>query len=172
MLNSIAIIYTMLGGMKAVIMTDVLQSVVMLSSMVILVVFAYAEIGTSSVFAISAAANGHQMADLSFDMTRRTSAWGYMIFEFCFIGFRVTFGQYFVQRVVACKSAKDGNKSFMIGCGFAWVLGVVLVPMLGVAALAYFHHCDPLEAGIVGKKDEVVPLLTTQVHLEMSRSHV
>ena len=112
----------MLGGMKAVIMTDVLQSVVIVSSMVILVVFAYAEIGTRPVFVNSEAANGHQMKDLSFDMTRRTSAWGYMVFEFCFIGFRVTFGQYFVQRVVACKTAKDGNKSFMIGCGFAFAI--------------------------------------------------
>ena len=33
MLNTIAIIYTMLGGMKAVVMTDVLQSIVMLGSM-------------------------------------------------------------------------------------------------------------------------------------------
>ena len=153
----------MLGGMKAVIMTDVLQSFVMLSSMIILVVIAYVQMGPSYIFKISKEANGFQMLDLSFDMARQTSALGYIVFEFFNVGFRTAFGQYFIQRVVACKTAKDGNKSFLIGCGFFWSVGCILVPLLGIVALAYFQHCDPLKAGIVEKKDQIIPLLTTQV---------
>ena len=143
-------------------MTDLLQSFVMLGSMIILVGCVYAQMGANTIFAITKEANGHRMFDLSFDLTRPGSAWGFVAYEFCII-LRVTFGQFYIQRVVACKTAADGKKSFMIGCCFAWIVGVVLIPLLGVATLAYFRHCDPLQAGIIEKKDQIVPLLTTKV---------
>ena len=74
------------------------------------------------------------MTDFTFDPTRRTSAWGYMALEFWWIGFQVTFGQYFVQRIVACKTAREGSKALILGSILSWVIGAFMVSFLGVAA--------------------------------------
>jgi Na+/proline symporter len=49
MLNSIAILYTMMGGMKAVIWTDVLQSGVLVSSIVIVTLKLWWDLGYSTI---------------------------------------------------------------------------------------------------------------------------
>ena len=71
---------------------------------------------------------------------------------------------------------------------FIRLITIVAVPLLGIAALAYFRHCDPMQANIgekfdfliyftifkilcmifqkmflVQKKDQVMPLLTMKV---------
>ena len=106
---------------------------------------------------------------MSFDLTKRTSSWGFIALEFWWIGFQVTFGQYFVQRIVACKTVADGNKSLIIGSVLSWVIGAIIVPLLGIAALAYFRHCDPVKSGMIQKYDQTMPLLTTKVrHIVVS----
>ena len=58
---------------------------------------------------------------------------GYVALEFYWIGFAVTFGQYYVQRVVACDTVQDGIKAFTLGSVLSWVIGAFLVSFLGVA---------------------------------------
>ena len=128
-----------------------------------IVIFIYAELGPREIWRLSKESNGHQMTDLTFDPTRRTSAWGYMALEFWWIGFQVTFGQYFVQRIVACKTPREGSKALILGSILSWVIGAFMVSFLGVAALAYFKHCDPVESGMIDKYDATMPLLTTLV---------
>ena len=86
-----------------------------------LAIFIYSDLGVSEVFENNAEANGFQMLDFTFDTSQRTSSIGYIFFEFFSIAFRTCFGQYFIQRVVACKTAKDGKIAFTVGCIASWV---------------------------------------------------
>ena len=62
-----------------------------------IVIYVYSEIGIEEIFRVSKEANGSQMGNLEFHPTQRTSTWGYFFYEFWRIGFRVTFGQYYIQ---------------------------------------------------------------------------
>ena len=76
---------------------------------------------------------------------------------------QVGFGQYFVQRFVACKTIKDARISMSFGVSMTMLVYAILIPACGLGILAYFRHCDPVQAEIIHKYDSIMPYFMTQM---------
>ena len=63
-----------------------------------------------------------------------------------------------VQRYVSCKNEKEAKKAVWINSG-ALILINVTAAMAGLIMYAYYHSCDPLQAGFISAKDQLAPYL-------------
>ncbi|RXM98397.1 Sodium/iodide cotransporter [Acipenser ruthenus] len=104
--------YTTLGGMKAVIWTDVFQVVVMLSGFLAIVIRGTVLVGgPSAVLEIASNGSRINLGDFSFDLRRRYTFW-----TFVFGGTMVWLSMYGVnqsqvQRYIACKTEKEARRT-------------------------------------------------------------
>ena len=108
LLNTIATIYTMCGGMKAVIWTDCLQCFVMMFSVTFICIKLWSMLGAEHIWEVTEQAGGNQWKDLNLYFAQRNSSWAYFFGEFIYTWARVGLGQYYVQRCVACR--KDQHR--------------------------------------------------------------
>ena len=155
-------IYTVKGGLNAVIWTDVIQAVILLAGAVACIMVAVAGIpgGLGAVFTEGAA--HHKFSFYEWDAATRqlvATKWlgGFeektvlMIF---FVGIiyyvNAQFDQTTVQRWCAARTARDARKSM-------WVLGAGSLPVwslfqfLGIGLFVFFlHHKDAVAQGILG----------------------
>jgi len=100
---------------------------------------------------------------MNYNIFQRTSSWGYITSEFVFIATRVSFGQYFMQRCVACNDLRDARIALVFGLVIAIAIGAIVTPMTGLAALAYFAGRDPVKCGTLEKYDQIMPYLASQI---------
>ena len=42
-------------------------------------------------------------------------------------------------------------------------MGSIITPMMGIAALAYFNGCDPVQSGQLEKNDQIMPFLAAEL---------
>ncbi len=135
----IALIYTVMGGIAAVIWTDVIQAGVLFVGAFI-IVFALVEqlpAPIGEVLANLKAAGKTNALDFSFNLTGATTVWSGV---FAMTIFHVTVygaNQMMVQRTLAAKNIGDAKKSFLL-MGFAAFFIYFLFFILGILFYAYF----------------------------------
>ena len=83
--------------------------------------------------------------------------------EFLLFWTHIGVGQYFVQRYVSCATVADAKKSIWVGTFVSILIGAVLIPLIGMAALSYFSGCDPVMAKQIGRYDALMPYLVTKM---------
>ncbi|KAG4075104.1 hypothetical protein HA402_013499 [Bradysia odoriphaga] len=155
--SAVCVFYTMLGGIKAVVWTDVIQAAVMLFSLIFILVMSVTKVGdVAEVLDRAIEGNRLHMYKTDFDLTTRQTLWN------CALGFIVMWGGYVglnqscVQRIVALPSLHHARRSmYLFTIGVMTILGINL--FIGVTMFAHYHDCDPVKAGIVEKYDKMVP---------------
>lgn len=150
--------YTSLGGMRAVVWTDVFQSGVMILGLVVTAVIGVMELGSfSKIFEVG---NEFKRFDVSFtlDPTEQHSFWGVVIGLSFSLMCTWTVSQPTIQRVVAAKSLKDSKKALY--ASFVGVLVIMsFVTLDTFVAFAMYANCDLVKSGRIKKYDEVLPYL-------------
>ena len=135
--------YTFLGGMKAVIWTDVIQSCVMLGGLLLVIGTAWYSLegGAGTVIETARTMGRSDLIDLKFDLTdpaRKWSFWGVLPhMMLAALGFYVA-DQITAQRFLTTRSLRDARRSFVLNC----VSITVMLPLLvytGVVLLAYYQ---------------------------------
>ena len=58
---------------------------------------------------------------------------------------------------------QKARTSLTIGLVLAIGLGSIITPMTGLAALAYFNGCDPVQSGQLEKNDQIMPFLAAEI---------
>ncbi|XP_034235263.1 sodium-coupled monocarboxylate transporter 2-like [Thrips palmi] len=152
----ICILYTGLGGLKAVIWTDAIQMCIFCLSLVIIFVMGTVAVGGfGAVFTAAAEGGRLEIFNISPDPLQRTTLWGAVIGGFMYwTGFN-SVNQTCVQRYLAVPNLKTARRA-------VWVFsaGVVCIisfcTYVGLLMYAYFRDCDPLAAGIVSTSDQLV----------------
>jgi SSS family transporter len=154
-------IYTSLGGIDAVMWTDVLQAAVMLLGPLI----------TIGVVLFSFKDNLHSIVDIGshygkFDLTIwswtaiQPAAW-IMILTVALTVTGFAGDQALVQRVLSTPDDKAATKA-TLGNWFVCVVGAAIVQIMGVLLFVYFHaHPGKLDPTM--QNDRVVPLFAVQV---------
>jgi SSS family solute:Na+ symporter len=142
------ILYTMMGGMEAVIWTEVAQAVIKtVGALVMLAIVVYEmKDGFSDIITIGSAAEKFSLG--SYSLTDFTSSTFWVVFLYGFFINLNNFGidQNYVQRYHAAKNEKEAARSIWL-CVY-WYLPVSLVFFfIGTALYAYFQqHPELLEA--------------------------
>ncbi|KAH9509626.1 Sodium-coupled monocarboxylate transporter 1 [Bulinus truncatus] len=146
-IGAIATIYTTIGGLKAVVWTDVFQSMVMLAGILAIVIQGTLKVGSLSAF-WDINDKWERIAFFNFDPDPRVrqTVWN-MIFGQAFIWFGAYgIGQPSVQRSLALN---------MIGV----IVLIVLTCLSGVVLFAYYaaHNCNPVGLKLVSSPNQLVP---------------
>lgn len=151
-------VYTMLGGMKAVIWTDVMQLGVLFGGQLLIVIMASSKIpgGLAGVWE-TASADGRLGISFSLSLQERVTFWGVIIGGAFLSLVQMATDQVSVQRYLTAGSLRDAQRSLWIKL---WMILPVLVLFYGTGLVLYaFYkiHGDPLVAGHITKPDQILP---------------
>ncbi|XP_055907645.1 sodium-coupled monocarboxylate transporter 2-like isoform X2 [Eupeodes corollae] len=159
---SICVFYTMLGGVKAVVWTDVVQALVMVGSVILVAVMGVHAVGGLGKLVENSIAGGRLQPNFEFDLSTRSTVWNALAGSFCMWSSYVGFNQSCVQRIVALPSLSHAKKSlYMFQVGFLIIM--VLNVFTGIIIFAKYFDCDPIAMKVVEKADKIVPYFVEDV---------
>ena len=135
-------IYTAMGGMKAVIWTDFVQLIVKMGGILFAIGFVVYMLhgGVGELLTTAAAENKMKLFDFSWDLTKAT-VWGFIFLVFFEVVLTFPKDQVLMQRVLSTRTAKDAGKSI-------WMMAAIMIPggflfyMVGTA-LYVFYKANP-----------------------------
>lgn len=131
-------IYTALGGMKAVVWTDFVQLIVKMGGIAFAIGFVILALdgGAVELFRIAAAEDKTKLFDFSFDLTKAT-VWGFVFLVLFDVVLTFPKDQVLMQRVLSTKDSKDAGRSI-------WTFAAVTIPggfmfyFVGTALYAFY----------------------------------
>ncbi|MCH8828006.1 MAG: hypothetical protein IID45_00355 [Planctomycetes bacterium] len=137
----ITTIYTVLGGMRAVIWTDVAQFFVMFGSIVaiIAVVWSSMDQGPAEVWQFAQAGGRDQWVHIEFDLHDPWCIWGVVPFYFLA---RLSFysaDQITMQRVLTARDMRSAQKAFVLNC-VAMSIFIPLLCYVGLNLYAFYQR--------------------------------
>lgn len=149
-------VYTLLGGIEAVIWTDVVQSIVLTIGLFVSAIVLLVQMpeGPSQLFEIAAEHDKFSLGDFGLSLTEPTF-WIVLIYGLCINLQNFGIDQSFVQRYATAKSDADAKRSVWLGALPYIPISAVLF-FIGTALFAYYSVSpEPLPDGI--KPDAVFP---------------
>lgn len=158
-----SIIYTSIGGIKAVVWTDVFQFLILyMGIFAVLIKGSMLVGGLDKVWDINLKTGRLQPVSFDIDPTRQYTFWSLMIGS-TVKALVIPFRQTSVQRVCCTKSAKEAKFIFYL-IGPAFVLTMSLAMAMGMVAYAYYYtlRCDP----ILSKKivyNQLIPYMVLDI---------
>ncbi|XP_037360305.1 sodium/iodide cotransporter [Talpa occidentalis] len=155
--------YTTVGGMKAVVWTDVFQVVVMLTGFWVILARGTILVGGGQ-HMLELAQNHSRINLMDFDLDPRSR---YTFWTFVVGGTLVWLSMYGVnqaqvQRYVACRTEKEAKLALIIN-----QLGLFLIVSsaagCGIMMFTLYIDCDPLLSGRISAPDQYMPLMVLDI---------
>ncbi len=148
------IIYTVMGGMRAVVWTDFVQVFVKMGGAIFAIGFIVWTLGADFDGIREAAMAEHKtkLLDFSFDLTKAT-VWGFIFLVVFDVVLTFPKDQVLMQRTLATKSDKEAGRSI-------WIFAAIMIPggfifySIGTALWMYYKH-NP------GRLDPLLPIDAT-----------
>uniref|UniRef100_A0A182K1U7 Sodium/solute symporter n=1 Tax=Anopheles christyi TaxID=43041 RepID=A0A182K1U7_9DIPT len=155
----ICIFYTCVGGLKAVVWTDVVQTILMFGAMLLIIVKGTLDVGGLSVVMERAKASGRiEGPDLRFDMTTRHNIYSCVIGGVVYWLKTNAVSQNMIQRYLSLPTLADAKKAL-----WTFIFGTLVLLALccysGLLIYAKYYDCDPLTTKLAKAKDQLLPLL-------------
>lgn len=154
-------IYTTIGGMKAVVWTDVFQSCIMYAGMIAVFIKGCMTLGGFGKIWTIAKENHRLHFDFGLNpYTRHTVA--NVLLSSILRGFGLVFNQSTIQRISSTKNLRDA-KLLMFLTSPMFCVTTCFSLIIGLLAFAYFQtiQCDPLEAKFIQNPNQIMPLFVT-----------
>ncbi|XP_054031251.1 sodium/iodide cotransporter [Dryobates pubescens] len=155
--------YTTIGGMKAVIWTDVFQVFVMLAGFLAVIIRGALLVGGPSAV-LTIAANGSRLnfGDFNLDPRSRYTVWTFLVGGTLVWLSMYGVNQAQVQRYVACRTEREARLALLVNqLGLFCVVGSAV--LCGLVMFALYQHCDPLLAGYISAPDQYMPYLVLDI---------
>lgn len=154
-------VYTTLGGMKAVIWTDVLQFSILVFGMLMIFWTSLSRIpgGVSSVYAVAKQAGRLDMLNFSTDLNELTSVWAMLIGGGFIVLSTLGTDQAYLQRYFTTKSLREGQRSIILDAVI--VIPVTLVLFLLGTVLYVFYHFHPDRLQALPSTDALLPFFVS-----------
>ncbi|CAH2293253.1 sodium iodide cotransporter [Pelobates cultripes] len=161
--GAICTFYTTVGGMKAVIWTDVFQVLVMLSGFFAVAIRCTILVGgVSEVLDIAGNNSRINFGDFDPDPRRRYTFWTFL-FGSTFLWLSMYgVNQAQVQRYVACKTEHEAKLAILVNQVALYFI-VSSAVICGILMFTYFLNCDPLLAGYVSAPDQYMPYMVLEI---------
>lgn len=155
-MGTIAVVYTMLGGMKAVIYTDTIQWIILLIGLMgVAIPFAWIRLGGYE--GISPYLSD-EMLSLTNIRWQQIVNWSVTIIPIWFVGMTL------YQRIFACKDEKAAKKAWFIAGILEWPFMAFTGVFLGMLAnVAIQKGVVPVEGGILLDSEMGLPMLIKHI---------
>ncbi|CAF0852749.1 unnamed protein product [Adineta steineri] len=154
--------YSSIGGMKAVIWTDVVQTIVMFLGVILSIVFGF--INAGGIWKVFETANTGQRINVfnfSFDPSIRYTIWSLMIGGSFYAISCSCVVQTQTQRYMCMSSTRAAQKAIWINT-LMLALILSLCSVVGLLIYSKYHDCDPLKAKLVSRSDQFYPLFVME----------
>ncbi|XP_010011356.1 PREDICTED: sodium/iodide cotransporter, partial [Nestor notabilis] len=155
--------YTTIGGMKAVIWTDVFQVFVMLSGFLAIIIRGVLLVGgPTMVLAIAANGSRVNLADFNPDPRSRYTVWTFLLGGTLVWLSMYGVNQAQVQRYVACRTEREAKIALLVNqVGLFCIVSSAVA--CGLVMFALYKDCDPLLAGYISAPDQYMPYLVLDI---------
>lgn len=155
--------YTSIGGMKAVIWTDVFQTLVMLAGMVAVLIKGFIVSGGGrDVWNINYEGMRVEFFNFDFDPRVRHTFWSLIIGIFFVWLPPYTVDQQMVQRFSSAKSMKDAKIALLLNIPGMAIM-ITLCSLTGLTLFAYYANCDPLRRGDIDNPNQLLPYFVMDI---------
>ncbi|XP_048255295.1 sodium-coupled monocarboxylate transporter 2-like [Haliotis rufescens] len=161
--SAAAVLYTSIGGLKAVIWTDVLQYILMLTGILAVIIKGTIDVGGVQEIWSRIKSGGRLTLKYDFDPTIRHTVWT-VGFARIFNTLGILFRPAYLQRIAATKSLTDARRAMIFGVLCSPVFGILCV-IGGLVAYGYYDYkrCDPVVSNQIYKSDQVLPFMTIAI---------
>nr|XP_036222837.1 sodium-coupled monocarboxylate transporter 2-like [Bactrocera oleae] len=167
-MSLIVVIYTILGGIKAVVQTDIWQTLVMFIGIIVVVILGviYAG-GFGPVFQHAAEGGRIIFANITPSLYERQSLWSVLIGGFFYWTSYNSVNQSMVQRYMSLPTLKKAQHSMIIFTISATIF-LSFCCFAGLLIFDFYRNCDPLSAGLISNNDQLLPIYVMQTvgHLQ------
>lgn len=157
-MGTICTFYITIGGVKAVVYTDVLQTLLMFGGVLLVVIICCVELGgVNNIWTIADQGSRIEFFNLDPSPFVRHTFWSTMTLGF-YIMLSIGLDQPCYQRfasVSTLRIAKRLSIHFVVGLYVLWLVFY----FSGLVAYATYRNCDPLTSGRIEKPDQVIPYL-------------
>ncbi|XP_069779130.1 sodium-coupled monocarboxylate transporter 1-like [Narcine bancroftii] len=156
-------LYTALGGIKAVVWTDVFQISVMVIGLLTILIRGSIQIGGfGKIWNIAENGGRINFFDFDPDPRRRHTFWTILVGGT--FGWTATYScnQAQVQRYLACKSEKEAKKAIFLN----WVGMIIILAitcLCGLVLYAVYETCDPIKSNKITNTNHLMPLLVVEM---------
>ncbi|XP_056008018.1 putative sodium-dependent multivitamin transporter isoform X2 [Ostrea edulis] len=160
--STASMVYTALGGIKAVIWTDVIQYLIMVISVLAILIQGSIKVGGGSeVLRTNSNAGRLDIWNFSMDPTLRFTLWNVFIGNGAKL-LSFSFSQSSVQRIGCMPSIKEAYKLFFMVAPLM-TFTFILAGSMGLVAYAYFEkvRCDPLASKFIKNPNQLAQLVLT-----------
>uniref|UniRef100_A0A7N8X794 Solute carrier family 5 member 8, like n=1 Tax=Mastacembelus armatus TaxID=205130 RepID=A0A7N8X794_9TELE len=159
----VCIFYCTLGGLKAVIWTDVLQMVVMLAGFVAVIARgAILQGGLTKIWEDAREGGRLNAFDFDPDPLKRHTFWTIVIGGSIMWTSIYSINQSQVQRYISCKTLTHAKMSLYVNMVGLWVT-VSLAVFSGLTMYSIYKYCDPLSNGDIATSDQLLPYLVMDI---------
>ncbi|XP_059618767.1 sodium-coupled monocarboxylate transporter 1-like [Phlebotomus argentipes] len=159
----VCIFYTCVGGLKAVVWTDVIQTFLMFGAIILVIIKGTRNIGGFEVLWQRAVESGRiEGPDFTLDPRTRNTFFSVVLGGMTYWLKSNAISQNMIQRYLSLPSLSAARKSlwiFTIGVSCL----VVFCCYCGLLIYATYHDCDPLTTKLAKAKDQLLPLLVMDI---------
>ncbi|XP_076461797.1 sodium-coupled monocarboxylate transporter 1-like [Babylonia areolata] len=162
LISTICTIYTAIGGIRSVMWTDVLQTVIIFIGIMAGLIKGLLRVGGFSQM-VNIADDGGRLVFDEVDVKARHSLWSTII-GMCSIWMFTHVSQSSVQRISSLPSLQHAIRCYLWNIPLHMLCGGTLC-LMGVLLYAYFvtTGCDPYAAGFIHNKNQVAPYFMLHV---------
>ncbi|XP_043064896.1 sodium-coupled monocarboxylate transporter 1 isoform X2 [Drosophila ficusphila] len=158
----VCIFYTTAGGLKAVVWTDVIQTVIMVGAVFFVIIKGTLDLGGLGVVIQRNLDSGRiEWPEFTLDPKVRMSMLAMMVGNVAHNSYNLGCNQIITQRYLSLPGIKE-----MAQCSFLFIFGLVALMAIclynGLLLSATYYDCDPLTTKLAVAKDQLVPLLVVQ----------
>ncbi|XP_069178112.1 sodium-coupled monocarboxylate transporter 1-like [Procambarus clarkii] len=153
--------YITIGGVKAVVYTDVVQTLLMFGGVLVVSVICCQYMGgPANVWAIADQGGRIEFFNMDTSPFERHTFWSTLVLGVYMVQSMAGFNQAQFQRFISVKSLQLSQllcSMFLVGLFMLWSVFY----FSGLIAYAVYRDCDPLTSGRIEKPDQIVPYLVT-----------
>ena len=139
----ITIIYTVMGGLKAVVVTDVVQAAIFLGGAFLSIIVVVVSLGSVAALIPESWPSHWNAPKLGFDLQERITFGNAMLMLFVWYIATIGSDQMAVQRYISTKDLRTARQSLRVSLLTDFIAKCILA-FVGLAMLAYFSHNDEL----------------------------
>lgn len=153
---TIATLYTIIGGIKAVIFTDACQAVIMFGGALLALIFIYQDIpqGWQGIMSATSSLSKFKILDLSFNLNEAYTIWGGILGSTFFTLATHGTDQDLVQRMLTARNADQSKKALVLS-GFMDIPIVILFLCIGSFLFSLYQITPP--PNLPANADDIFP---------------
>lgn len=153
--STLTVIYTVIGGLKAVVITESIQTVLLLVGAIAVTLFGFIALGERGITSLDALRDAAKPDQMSMIRTDGTFAWYAMLLGYPVLGIWYWCSdQTIVQRVLGARSERDAQIGPLFA-GFIKVLPVLVMVLPGVIGYVLFKD-------LIGEKPDATLIVLIQ----------